>query len=177
MTRIGLTPDELLMSTWSTARRPTYAARIPGLNVLAGEIVALVGTGAEAVLEALIEALPACTFVDGASAAQGGTLRIHAQQAARVGVQSVAITEPFTGLSRDARDLAVADLAGLGGLDITTVVVVDDAETAAAFADRVAVVQDAQVTVAYPVLAAAPRTATDIGPVSRRIAARMDAST
>lgn len=177
MTRLGLTPDELLVSTWSSARRPTYAARVPGLNVLAGETLALVGPGSDAVLEALLEALPACTIVDGASAAAGGTLRIHVQQAARVGVQSVAVTDPFAGLSRDARDLAVADLAGLASLDVTTVVVVADAATAAAFADRVVVVQDGRVVVAYPVLAVAPRSPADIDPVSRRVAARMNAAT
>ena len=176
MTRIGLTPDELLVATWSAPRRPSYAARVPGLNVLRGEILALVGTGAGALFDTLVAALPRCTVVDGATAAAGGTLRIHAQQAARVGVESVAITDPFGQLTAAARALAVADLAGLHGLDVTTVVLVDDADLAAAFADRVVVVKDGDVVVSYPVIARAPRTATDIAPVSTRIAARLAAS-
>lgn len=173
VTRIGLTPDELLVATWSGERRPSYAARIPGLNVLRGETVALVGSGAEDLLDTLIDALPACTVVDGASAAGGGTIRIHAQQAARVGVRSIAITEPFANLDPASQALAVADLAGLQSLDVTTVVVVDNADLAAAFADRVVVVNGGSVVVAYPVLSPAPRSATDIAPVSRRVAARL----
>ena len=85
MSRIGLTVEQLLVSTWSAAQRPTYAAHVPGLNVLTGETLALVGTGTAAVVDQLLDALPACTVIDGGAAAQAGTLRIHAQQAARVG--------------------------------------------------------------------------------------------
>ncbi|HEY8340244.1 MAG TPA: hypothetical protein VIK95_10265, partial [Egibacteraceae bacterium] len=90
MARIGLTPDELLVDTWS--RPPaSYAARLPGLNVLAGETLALVGSGTDVLLERLSDALAPCTIVDGSVAAAGGVLRVHAQQAARVGVRALAI--------------------------------------------------------------------------------------
>ena len=173
MSRIGLTPDQLLVRTWSAPTPPTYAARAAGLNILRGETIALVGNGAAALLSTLVDALPVCTVIDGGAAAQAGTLRIHAQQAARVGVQSLAITEPFAGLDEASAALAVADLAGLSSLGVTTVVAVRDAETAAAFADRVAVVPHDEVVVAYPVVAPAPRSATDIEPVSRRVTARL----
>ena len=177
MSRIGLTPDELLVATWSGRAVRGYVARVAGLNVLAGETIALVGTGVDELLELLMDAIPRCTVVDGANAAAGGTLRIHAQQAARVGVEAVAVTDPFATASPEARDLAVADLAGLRNLGITTVVAVSDAELGAAFADRVAVVRDGQVVVAYPVVAATPRRAEDIAPVSRRIADRLATTT
>lgn len=175
MARIGLTPDQLLASTWGASTRPSYAARVPGLNVLRGETLALVGLGADAVLDVLLDALDRCTMVDGAAAAAAGTLRIHAQQAARVGVAALAISDPFTGLGEAARALAVADLAGLKTLGVTTVVVVDDAELATAFADRVVVVRNGEVVVAYPVLAPAPRAADDVEPVRRRVVAQLAA--
>lgn len=175
MARIGLTPDQLLVATWGAQTRPTYAARIPAFNVLRGETVALVGDRADAVLDALTDALDACTVIDGVAAAAAGTLRIHAQQAARVGVQALAITDPFVGLDRSARALAVADLAGVAALGLTTVVAVSDAELATSFADRVAVVRDGTVVVAYPVIAPTPRTAGDIEPVNRRVAAHLTA--
>ena len=173
MPRIGLTPDQLLVRTWSASTPPTYAARAAGLNILRGETIALVGAGADTLLSTLSDALPVCTVIDGAAAAQAGTLRIHAQQAARVGVQSLAITDPFVNLDEPATALAVADLAGLSALGVTTVVTAHDADLAAAFADRVAVVRNDEVVVAYPVVAPAPRSATDIEHVSRRVAARL----
>lgn len=172
MSRIGLTPDELA-ATWSGRAARGYVARVAGLNILEGETIALVGTGVNALLEVLMEALPRCTVVDGANAAAGGTLRIHAQQAARVGVRAIAITDPFVDTTPEAHGLAVADLAGLRNLAITTVVAVSDAALGAAFADRVAVVRDGEVVVAYPVVAPTPRRAEDIAPVSRRIADRL----
>ena len=173
MSRIGLTPDELLVATWSGRPARGYVARVAGLNVLAGETIALVGTGVDELLELLMDAIPRCTVVDGANAAAGGTLRIHAQQAARVGVRAIAITDPFVGTSPEAHDLAVADLAGLRNLGVTTVVAVSDADLGAAFADRVAVVRDGEVVVAYPVVAPTPRRPEDIAPVSQRIANRL----
>lgn len=173
VSRIGLSLEQLLVATWSAATPPTYAARVAGLNVLQGETVALVGDAVDEVLAALADALPVCTVIDGANAAAAGTLRIHAQQAARVGVQSLAISEPFAGLSDDAQALAVADLAGLASLGVTTVVAVAEADLAAAFADRVAVVREGRVVVAYPVLAPTPRGPQDVDPVSRRVAARL----
>jgi hypothetical protein len=175
MTRIGRTPDELA-AEWCGRTRRGYAARVAGLNVLEGEIIALLGTGADELLAELTEALERCTVIDGANAAQAGTLRIHAHQAARVGVKALAITEPFAGAGEEARALAVADPAGLRNLGVTTVVAVEDAELGAAFADRVALVRDGHVVVAYPVVAPTPRTAADIAPVSRRVAARLATS-
>ena len=174
VSRIGLSLEQLLVATWGAAARPTYAAHVKGLNILRGETVALVGTGAEELLAHLADALPRCTVIEGAAAAPAGTLRIHAQQAARVGVESLAITDPFVDIDDEARALAVADLAGVSSLGVTTVVVVADADTGAAFADRVAVVRDGAVIVAYPVLAPAPRSDTDIAPVAARIAARLN---
>ena len=173
MTRIGLTPDELLVATWSGGAPRGYAARMAGLNVLEGETVALVGTGVSDLLTSLADAIAHCTVVDGATAAAGGALRIHAQQAARVGVRALVVTEPFSNLDGATRALAVADLAGLRTLGVTTLVEVADAEAGAAFADRVALVRDGEVVVAYPVVAPTPRRAEDIAPVSRRIADRM----
>lgn len=170
--RIGLTPDELA-ATWNASRRPTYAARTPGLNVLRGETIALVGDGSEAVLEQLRAVLPHPVSLDGAAPAAQGALRIHAQEAARGGAESLLVGDPFVAVTEPARSLAVADLAGLRSLGVTTVVVVGDVDLAAAFADRVAVVQDAKVVAAYPVVAPAPRTPDDIAPVSRRITSRL----
>ena len=175
MTRIGLTPDELAAG-WSGRTGRGYAARVEGLNILEGETIALVGSGADALLSNLADALGRCTFIDGGAAAAAGTLRIHAQQAARVGVTSVAVTDPFVAVEGHARALAVADLAGLGNLGITSVVEVTDADLGAAFADRVAVVRQGKVVVAYPVTGPTPRTPQDIDPVSRRVAARLTAT-
>ena len=174
VSRIGLSLEQLLVATWGAAARPTYAAHVKGLNILRGETVALVGTGAQELLAHLADALPRCTVIEGAAAAPAGTLRIHAQQAARVGVESLAITDPFVDVDDEACALAVADLSGLTSLGVTTVVVVTDADTGAAFADRVAVVRDGAVVVAYHVLAPAPRSETDIAPVAARIAARLN---
>ena len=168
-----MTVDQLLVATWGSAARPTYAARVAGLNVLQGETVALVGAGADQVLTALADKLDRCTVIDGAAAAPAGTLRIHAQQAARVGVSALAITDPFVDTDDEAQALAVADLAGLKSLGVTTVVAMSDVDLAAAFADRVAVVRDGAVVVAYPVLAPTPRSTTDIAPVAQRVAARL----
>lgn len=170
MARIGLTPDELLVDTWS--RPPaSYAARLPGLNVLAGETLALVGSGTDVLLERLSDALAPCTIVDGSVAAAGGVLRVHAQQAARVGVRALAISDPFDPpLSPAARALAVADLAGLGSLGLTTVVAIADSALAALVADRVVVVADGEPQVAYPVVA---RTLADVAPVLDRLRRRV----
>jgi hypothetical protein len=173
--RIGLTPDELVATTWQAPRHAAYAARVPGLDVLAGETLALTGTGTTALLDRLAAALDACARVDGAIAARGGTLRIHAQQAARVGVAALAISEPFATLPGPAAGLAVADLAGLSSLGVTTVVEVADPAVAALVADRVAVVADARPVVAYPVLAPAPRHPGDVRVVAERVRARMGA--
>ena len=176
MSRIGLSLEQLLVATWSAAAPPAYAARVAGLNILRGETIALVGEGTDVLLAAMADALPVCTVIDGDNAAQAGTLRIHAQQAARVGVQSLAITDPFGTVGDAGRALAVADLAGLTGLGVTTVVATDNVSLAAAFADRVAVVRAGQVVVAYPVLAPAPRAAGDIEPVSHRVTARLQSA-
>jgi hypothetical protein len=172
MHRIGLHPDELA-ATWRPRR---YAARVPGLNVLEGETLALVGQGTDAVLTALAAALPGATWVDGQVAAEGGALRIHAQQAARVGVRALTVTGPFDPQLDDAgRALAVADLAGLRDLGLTTIVEVADADLAVLFADRVVVVADGRPVVAYPVVAPTPRVMADVRPVTERLAARLAA--
>jgi hypothetical protein len=175
MTRIGLTPDELLLATWSRGAPPSYAATLPGLNVLTGETVALIGSGAARLLETLLGVLPGCLPVDGREAVAGGALRVHAQQAARVGVRSLVISEPFAGQSAEARALAVADLAGLGNLGLTTVFEAEDATLAALGADRVCVVRDGEPQVAYPVLAPTPRSPADVAPVTDRLASRLAA--
>jgi hypothetical protein len=172
MHRIGLHPDELA-ATWAPRR---YAARVPGLNVLEGETVALVGDGTGQLLTALASELPSATWVDGEVAAAGGALRIHAQQAARVGVAALTVTGPFdAGLDEPGRALAVADLAGLRDLGLTTIVEVADADLAALFADRVVVVADGHPVVAYPVVAPTPRVLADVRPVTERLAARLAA--
>ncbi|MPZ72174.1 MAG: hypothetical protein GEU74_02920 [Nitriliruptorales bacterium] len=176
MGRIGMTVDQLLVATWGAATRPTYAAHVAGLNVLRGETIALIGSGAGEVLAALTDALPRCTVIEGAAAAPAGTLRIHAQQAARVGVEALAITDPFGDIDEGARALAVADLAGLKSLGVTTVVALGDVDLAAAFADRVAVVRDGVVVVAYPVVAPTPRSTTEIAPVAQRVTARLSST-
>jgi hypothetical protein len=172
MHRIGLHPDELA-ATWTPRH---YAASVPGLNVLEGETVALVGEGSGDLLTALAAALPGSAWVDGEVAAEGGALRIHAQQAARVGVRALTVTGPFDdGLDEAGRALAVADLAGLGDLGLTTIVEVADAGLAALFADRVVVVAAGKPVVAYPVLAPRPRRSTDVQPVTDRLTARLAA--
>lgn len=173
MGRIGLTPDELA-ATWSPSPR-RYAAHVPGLDVLAGETVALIGTGTSELLEELAEALvDRPTWVDGPVAAAGGTLRISAQQAARVGVRALAVTGPFDGALDDAaRALAVADLAGLRDLRLTTVVEVADVAVAALFADRVVVVAGGRPLVAYPVVSPVPRLLDDVATVVDRVDARL----
>jgi hypothetical protein len=169
MLRLGLSPDELAAS-WRPA---AYAARVPGLNVLVGETLALVGPGSSELLHALADALERCTFVDGGVAAAGGTLRIHAQQAARVGMRAVAISEPFARLGPEATALAVADVAGLGSLGITTVFEAADPGLAALAADRVAVVREGEPVVTYPVLAPSPRTREQVEPVTARLQVRL----
>jgi hypothetical protein len=173
MQRIGLTPDELA-ATWSTPRR--YAAHLPGLDVLEGETLALVGTGTDALLTELAAELARSAWVEGIVAAAGGAVRIHAQQAARVGVRALTITGPFDAdLDDGGRALAVADLAGLADLGLTTVVEVADAGLGALFADRVVVVDSGRPVVAYPVIAPTPRSDADVRLVSDRVAARLAA--
>jgi hypothetical protein len=176
MPRIGLTPDELA-ATWSAEPR-RYAAHVPGLDVLVGETIALVGEGTTAALEQLVAALgPRTAWVDGAAAVAGGSLRIHAQQAARVGVRALAVTGPIDAeLAGAGIGLAVADLAGVGELGLTTVVEVADAALAALFADRVAVVRERRITAAYPVVSPFPRVADDVAPVVERVASRLRAT-
>lgn len=173
MPRLGLTPDEIMMDTWCTDQVPRYAACVPGLNVLAGETLALVGEGTSALLDRLSGVLDACMPLDGAEAAAGGTVRIQAVQAARVGVRALAVSEPFAGGDASASALALADLAGLTDLGLTTVVAVADPTLGALFADRVVVVSGGRPQVAYPVLAPTPRHVVDIAPVTDRVAARL----
>jgi hypothetical protein len=179
MARIGLTPDELVLATWSAGTPPAYAARLPGLNVLAGEVLALTGTGTSRLLERLSNILEDCLVVDGGVAAAGGALRIHAQQAARVGIRALAVSEPFAGLEPAARALAVADLAGLSGLKtpasqpLTTVVEIADPALAALAADRIVVTRSGEPTVAYPVVAPAPRRPADVHAVACRVTGRL----
>lgn len=173
-TRIGFTPDELA-AAWGTNRTQRYAACVPGLSVLAGETVALVGDGTGRLRDRLAAELDDCVTLDGAVAAAGGTVRIHAVQAARVGVKALAISDPFGATGAATRDLAVADLAGLADLGLTTVVSVADVALAARFSDRVVVVRDGCPVVAYPVVAPTPRSPDEIAPVTRRVAARLAA--
>lgn len=171
-TRLGLTCDELVARTWGGAQAPVYAAHLPGLDVLAGETLALVGAGSDALLDRLHDALAGCVHVDGAVAAAGGTLRIQAVQAVRVGLRALAVSDPF-GVGQAGRELAVADLAGLGGLGLTTVVAVDDVTLAALFADRVVVVDGGEVQVAYPVIAPTPRSPGEVAAVAHRVGTRL----
>lgn len=172
-TRVGFSPDELVLHTWGTDRTPRYAARVPGLNVLVGETLALVGDGTHALLEALAEELDDCVRLDGAAAAAAGTVRIHAVQAARVGIRGLVVTDPFAGTGASSHDLALADLAGVADLGLTTVVAVTDVGVAALFADRVVVVRDGRPQVAYPVLAPTPRSPAEVVPVTDRVTARL----
>lgn len=174
--RLGLTCDELVVRTWGGGGAPAYAAHVPGLDVLAGETLALVGQGTAALLDHLEDALSGSLRVDGAVAAAGGTLRIQAVQAARVGLRALVVSDPFAGGPQDGRDLALADLAGLAGLGLTTVVAVADPALAALFADRVVVVADGRPVVAYPVLAPIPRSAADVATVTDRVGTRLPAS-
>lgn len=171
--RVGLTPDELA-AAWGGCGPRRYAAVTPGLSVLAGETLALVGDGSLALLERLAGALEGCLRLDGAAAATAGTVRIHAVQAARVGVSALAVTDPF-GTGSAGRALALADLAGLADLGLTTVVAVTDVSLAALFADRVVVVRDGRPVVAYPVVAPTPRSPADVAPVADRVTARLAA--
>jgi hypothetical protein len=169
-----VTPDRLAAVP---APRAVYAARLPGLNVLAGETLALVGTGTDRLLDRLAVALVRCAWVDGTVAAAGGALRIHAQQAARVGVRALAVTGPVDACgAAHAQALAVADLAGLGDLGLTVVVDVARVETAALFADRVVVVRGGDPVVAYPVVQPTPRLPADVRPVTERVEARLRVS-
>ena len=171
VSRIGLSPDALAAEE---PRPAAYAARVPGLNVLAGETLALVGSGTDRLLDRLAVALPWCAWVDGSVAAAGGALRVHAQQAARVGVRALAVTGPVDArLEGHARALAVADLAGLGDLGLTVAVQVADVELAALFADRLVVVRDGQPVVAYPVVQPTPRRPEDVRAVTERVEARL----
>jgi hypothetical protein len=173
VTRIGLTPDALAAGPPGAS----YALRVPGLNVLAGETLALVGPGAGLLLERLGSLLSRCTWVDGQVAAAGGVLRVHAQQAARTGVRALAVTGPVdSSLDASARALAIADLAGLGDLGLTVAVEVADVVTAALFADRVVVVRGGEPVVAYPVLPPTPRRPVDVRRVTERVEARLRAS-
>lgn len=178
MARIGLSADELAATAWAGGqRRWSYAARLPGLNLLEGETVALVGDGTGALLEELAGALGRCGWVDGRVAAAGGVLRVHAQQAARVAVPALAVTGPFDDrLGEPARALAVADLAGLGDLGLTVVVEVADVTLAALFADRVVVVDAGRPVVAYPVIQPTPRLPADVSAVTERVHARLAAA-
>lgn len=158
---------------WSGQPTPAYAARLPGLNVLAGETLALVGDGTDALLDQLSDALAGCMRIDGAVAAAGGTLRIQAVQGARVGLRALAVTDPFTAHDPAVRALALADLAGLADLGLTTVVAAGDVTLAALLADRVVVVAGGRAQVAYPVLAPTPRRIADVAPVTDRVSARL----
>ena len=171
MTRVGLTLDELLATTWASGAGARYAARLPGLNVLEGETVAVIGEGAGALVEAFHDAVEGALPLDGGIAAQGGALRIHAQQAARVGVRALAVSDPFPGLGLEAKALAVADLASFARLGLTTVVASSDRASALLFADRVVLLRAGRVEAAYPVLAAYPRTPASVAAVADRLAA------
>ena len=170
MTRIGLTLDELLATTWASGVAARYAARLPGLDVLEGETVALVGEGAGDLVDAFAGAVDGALPVDGGIAAQGGALRIHAQQAGRVGVRALAVSDPFPGLGAEAKSLAVADLASFARLGLTTVVAASDRDAALLFADRVVLLRAGRVQAAYPVVAAYPRTAESVAAVADRLA-------
>lgn len=172
MRRVGLTPDEMLL-TWSASSVRRYVAHLPGLDVLAGETIALVGSGTARIAALLIDALPAAVVIDGAAHARGGALRIAAQAARRDGAEAVVVSDPFTDVAEMARPVAVADLAGLSQLGLTTIVEAAEVQLAAMFADRVAVVEDGHMVVAYPVLASAPRTVDDIAPVMARLQRRL----
>lgn len=173
MQRIGLTGDHLA-ANWDAVPRRRYAARVPGLSVLEGEILALVGKGSRDLLDRLARQLDRCARVDGGVAARGGVLRVHAQQAARVGVRALAVDGALDEvLPGPARQLAIADLAGLGNLGLTVVVELADPALAALFADRVVVVAGGEPRAAYPILAAAPREPAAVRPVTERIVARL----
>lgn len=175
MQRIGLTGDHLA-AHWDAAPQRRYAAHVPGLRVLEGESLALVGDGTARLLERVASAVERCAWVDGAVAAAGGVLRVHARQAARVGITTLAVTGPLdTGLPAAARQLAVADLAGLGDLGLTVLAEVADPEIAALFADRVVVVAGGVAQAAYPVLQAFPRVPSQVRPVTERVRSRLGA--
>lgn len=176
MTRIGLTLDELLATTWASGVAARYAARLPGLDVLEGETVALVGEGAGDLVDAFAAQVDGALPIDGGIGAHGGALRIHAQQASRVGVRALAVSDPFPGLGVEAKSLAVADLASFARLGLTTVVAASDRDAALLFADRVALLRAGRVEAAYPVVAGYPRTAEAVRPVAERLDARLAAA-
>ena len=173
MSRVGLTPDEMLL-TWSASSVRRYVAKVPGLDVLERETIALVGTGTATVAAQLRDALGAPAVLDGREHASAGALRIAAQAARRDGATAVVVTDPFSDVAEVARPVAVADLAGLSQLGLTTVVEVADLTLAALVADRVVVVKDGHVVVAYPVLASTPRSVDDIAPVRARLQGRLE---
>lgn len=176
MTRLGLTPDHLLATTWGGEQPYRYVACIPGLTVLAGETLALVGSGAADLRDRLTAAIGDTAPLEGPGAAARGTLRIHAQQAARVGLQAIAVSDPFAvPLEAAARDLAIADLAGVASLGLTCVVDLADPTVAALVADRIVVVRNALPITAYPVLAPIPRRAADVAAVLARTRQRLTA--
>ena len=175
MARVGLTAEQLLVATWSSPVPLRYAAHVPGLDVLRGETLALVGSDVESLVQQVAGELGDCLPLDGPACAAAGTLRIHAQQAARVGLRAVSVSDPFAvaTLGGAARALAVADLAGFASLGVTSVVVCSDVGLAALFADRIVVVRNGEVVVAYPVVAPVPRLAPDVAVVTERVAARL----
>lgn len=173
MQRIGLTGDDLA-ARWDAAPPQRYAAEVPGLRLLEGESVALVGDGTAGLLARLARTLDRCAWVDGAVAAAGGVVRVHGQQAVRVGLSALAVTGPLDArLTPAARQLAVADLASLGALELTVVAEVADPELAALFADRVVVVAGGVPQAAYPVLQATPRAPAQVEPVTARVRSRL----
>lgn len=177
MTRIGLSIEELVATTWTGERLPQYVARADGLDLLAGEVVALVGPGAAALRQRIQASTETCAPIDGPLAAGTATLRVEARRAARAGWQAVAVSDPLVdGLDGDAASLAIADLASIAALGLAAVVDLVDAQVAALVADRVAVVEDGRVDRSYPVLAPRPRRAEDVEPVTERTLARLAAS-
>lgn len=175
MTRMGLSIDELVARTWVGGHAERYVARSRGLHVLECQVVALIGAGAPEFREHLSTAIEGCVPIDGPAAAHAGTLRIHAMQAARVGLRAIAVSDPLRGLSPTAAGLALADLAGLGDLGMTVVVDLADAESAALVADRVVVVADGMPDRAYPVLAPHPRSPREVAAVTARALATLAA--
>lgn len=176
MTRIGLTPDEL--AALPAAGRPLrYAAHVDGLSILAGEVLAVVGPGATALRERISERLAGVLPVDGSYAARGGTLRIQAVGARRVGLTALSISDPLAGdVPPAAASLALADLAGLADLGLTTLVEFADPEAAALVADRVVVAALDGPDRAYPVLAPHPRVHGDVAMVTARTRRRLAAA-
>lgn len=176
MTRIGLTPDELaaLPLSGTPAR---YVAHVDSLSILAGQILAVVGPGAAMLRGRITERLDGVLPIDGSSAARGGTLRVHAVQARRVGLTALSISDPLAGdVTGAAASLVLADLAGLADLGLTTVVEFADLEAAALVADRVVVASLSGADRAYPVLTPRPRTLVDVAGVAARTRQRIAAA-